>query len=57
MNTLSKNSDYINLEIQNVRHQLQELIKSKEGNLLDSKVLDLSEYLDSLVVKYANDKE
>ncbi|WP_198135339.1 aspartyl-phosphate phosphatase Spo0E family protein [Alkaliphilus metalliredigens] len=54
---MSKNSDYINLEIQNVRHQLQELIKSKEGNLLDSKVLDLSEYLDSLVVKYANDKE
>lgn len=46
----------LQMEIEKVRTRLHELVDVKKGHFIDPEVTELSEYLDSLIVKYERNK-
>ncbi|GBG56866.1 Spo0E family sporulation regulatory protein-aspartic acid phosphatase [Sporomusaceae bacterium FL31] len=46
----------LQMEIEKVRTRLHELVAVKRGHFIDPEVTELSEYLDSLIVKYEKNK-
>lgn len=46
----------LQMEIEKVRTRLHELVNDKKGHFIDPEVTELSEYLDSLIVKYERNR-
>lgn len=44
-------------EIEQVRAKLHRLVDSKRGHFIDPEVTELSEYLDTLIVKYERNRK